>query len=172
MRQIVSSGASISRPRPHALGRSRRRVRPTHAARPRNAARRLPDLSEYASADSTARTAAARRPFPHPVSCQRQAVGRFPADSRGRSPIHLSQESTGEYTDKFRRAKQARTAVSEERSGQRRDGMPRCDSRKRDAIAFDSQCRWQRKSGGACPIGTPARREGGWNPEGSVRDER
>ena len=30
----------------------------------------------------------------------------------------------------------------------------------------------KQKRGGACPIGAPSRREGGWNPRGSVRIER
>ena len=51
------------------------------------------------------------------------------------------------------------TAVSEDRRRQRRDA----------SFQRDSRGPRQRMSGGACPIGAPARREGGWNPGGSVR---
>src|SRR3954467_8330811 len=43
-----------------------------------------------------------------------------------------------------------------------------CTRRRRDPLRWKPRPR-ERMSGGACPIGAPARREGGWNPMGSVR---
>jgi hypothetical protein len=72
----------------------------------------------------------------------------FVADGRG-------WEGAGE-----KRSERASRPVSEDRTGQR-------IQRRSGATAADRKN--AKKRGGACPIGAPSRREGGWNPE--VRSE-
>jgi hypothetical protein len=69
-------------------------------------------------------------------------------------PSRMGAAAQGDPED---RSERARMPVSEDRRGQRGDVVPGVTDR---------------KSGGACPIGAPTRREGGWNPEGSVQNER